>query len=180
MADYYIPIASGNRGQHAARRTAKSNAKGSGPCFRPRNSREFDSFCAEKWTRPGLSSSPATCRHGHPRMKWTLFPHRYWLWLGRWAAGVNQHVTGPKKGLSSPLGRVAFRMFRGGLADSRLGLDIQGRIADHLDGPLPGVGGRGVRQFLGEFPHQVEARLPAAPPTAEENRPRRWTSFHRG
>ena len=38
--------------REASRRTAKSNAKGSGPCFRPTISREFDSFCAEKWTRP--------------------------------------------------------------------------------------------------------------------------------
>ena len=45
-------------GSHWCRRTAKSNAKGSGPCFRPTISREFDSFRAKNGPDPGLCSSP--------------------------------------------------------------------------------------------------------------------------
>ena len=45
-------------GQAFHRRTAKSNAKGSGPCFRPRISREFDSFAPKNGPDPGLCSSP--------------------------------------------------------------------------------------------------------------------------
>ena len=52
------PLASGSQRQPPSRRTAKSNAKGSGPCFRAGISREFHPCSPKNGPDPGLCSSP--------------------------------------------------------------------------------------------------------------------------